>query len=223
MLDRIIELARHAGGDQCLHASDRLRRAGHHRGVGEDQRQNSGRAGRAGRKPPLPRSWPSSKTRVSLWSAPSRQPAGALISGYCTGKMGKTGSAGASDLDRGHGADGGDHARLSFRPRPTCRCRPRLSRRRRRQCWPAYSAPFPSTPARRAPALVVRDRTGTRNSRVCLPQPSFWRCWRFRRRAAAPTFREAALGGVLLFVALASYRLADRQPGLSAITRTNSC
>ena len=49
MLDRIIELAQHARRGQPLHARDRARRARHRRGIGSDQRQNSRRADRAGR------------------------------------------------------------------------------------------------------------------------------------------------------------------------------
>ena len=84
--------------------------------------------------------------------------ADAVISRHFAGAMGQAGAAGFPDRDRRDGADGGDHALVPVRSRQACRCRPRFSRRRRRQ---RSGGPVRRIPGRRQPAADrhrVRDR-----------------------------------------------------------------
>ena len=158
MLDRIAHAGAASRRGQPLHGLHRVRRARRRRRIGSDQRQNSRRADRAGRgdrRRDLGRSRKQGRQRGRRRSGNA---ADAVISGSRSRAMGAAAAAEFPDRHCRDGADRGDHALVSVRSRQTRRCRPRFSRRRRRQ---SSRRPVRRVSGQRQPAANrhrVRDR-----------------------------------------------------------------
>ena len=208
MLQRLATLAGATAAGQSLRAWHRPWRARADRDCGTDRRPDSGRPDRADRRR-CHRGvrWPRKPGRRG-----SRQyPGGAADprhSGRADREMAATGAADPHHCRHRHGADGGDNAIVRVGSRSAAGCRSRFHRGRSRQHrrGPDRRISGQCQPAAHRHRFGDRRPVAARRSRRRRDHPG---AARIRRCACCATCPQAALGGVLLFVAMRIIRVSQ--------------